>query len=265
MNLFEMLENYKRTPYDEVRKINDILERKVYVDYENISLLDVFEQIFLKSQFIAYESNFKSFLDNFIFTSEYGIRFVGLDEAIIEYRLFCELLLNLIKIKNCINYIDKFGSDIKQLQMIIENGINNTGYKIIEQNGNIVTAKKDEIAESVAIKNEKYRNTIYDYLIAKNVKEKENALTKLAIKLEAIKSTDSYIKANREYIQILRHKEEKIIDEKYSWFFEDSEYENNLDKLFKIYISTIAYLNCTNDIKTFKMKTNDVKIEGGKK
>ena len=45
----------------------------------------------------------------------------------------------------------------------------------------------------------------------------------------------------------------------YSWMFEENNYESNLDKLFKIYISSIAHLDCFVYVKEFNGKIENSK------
>ena len=256
MNLYDVLENYKTTPQNEIRKIKEILKREHYVSYSGCSFQNYLELQFLQSDFIKYESDLHNFLDNFVFVYEPGLDYAPIDIAIREYRLFCELLLDLLSERNeNISLYNAFKKDINQLKLLIEEGLRISGYKIIDYKGKLVTSKNDDVAESIALSSDKYRNTIFDYLIAKDVKEKEKIITEFSIKLESEKTKEDFVNTCREFVQLPRHKEEKIKDPKYSWFYLD-DYEENLDKLFKLYVASLAHLNSKEIIADFKNRGN---------
>lgn len=254
MNLFETLDTYKTNPSNEIRKIEEILRRERDPDFYSVPFKEVFSYLFEKSEFCTHETSFDSFLKNI----------VGIDHRYKtdfdanNYRHLCELLLNLEKIPMKDSYVEAFGADFAQLEKMIFNGLDRMGYKLTkDSNKHIVTMKKDEAAEAIASTNKDYNKNIFDYLLAKTVDEKEKVITSLAIQLEATQPKDAYSKKNREFVQLPRHKDEKINDPKYSWFFEPNIYECNLDKLFGIYLSIISHDSCHDSLEEFKAKRGD--------
>lgn len=261
MNLSDLLQNYKTNPKDEIKKISSILNRKEYVTYDYSYLKDYLKLIFINSSYSSYEISYDSFCTNVIFNHAF---YSGLPEEEVmlsQYCLLCELIINLLTTKNgnLFDYKQAFNDDIKQLLNIINNGLKLCGYKIIQSNGIFVTQKIDIEAESVAAINKTYQDDIYDYLIAKSVKDKEMALTSLSIKLDAMEPSNNYVKQNKKYVQLLRHKEEKDIQEKYAWFFKKEDYNANLEKLFRIYLFMIAYNDCFDYLKDFEIKNTQDK------
>lgn len=249
-----MLDTYKTNPVNEINKIKTILNRSGYVDFVYRHLSDGFEMVFANTSFASYEPSFKDFLNNIIF-KDYNPK--DLQTAITSYRYFSEFLMALIDYGVDYSFEETFGNDIAQLEKIILLGLDNCGYTIVKSRKNRVTKKKDEQAESIAATNNKYSKNILDYLLAKTLDEKEKVLTSLAIQLESTSPKDKYSKQNREFVQLLRHKDEKIKDPKYSWFFNDENYENNLDKLFKVYLSVIAHDDCFDYLQEFNSNKGD--------
>ena len=138
------------------------------------------------------------------------------------------------------DYIRHYASDASQIIRLINEGLLRCGYEFREKDGKLVTFKHDVSSEIIAVENKEYSEDIFDFLGAKGAKEKEEALTNLSIKLETIKTTSHYLKSNRKYLQIMRHKNEKQKDPCFAWFFEQNSYETNLNNLFLILVSYIA-------------------------
>ena len=251
MNLFEMLDTYQTNPVKEIKKIKSILNREGYVNYHHYFLKDAFDLTYSSTSFASHEPTFDDFLKNIVFE---GYNQEDVNCAIKSYRYLCEFLLALID--SGINYAfeETFGDDIAQLQKIINAGLERSGYTLVKHGKYKVTSKKDEQAEATAAIHKEYQKNILDYLLAKAVDEKEKVLTSLSIQLDGHKPSDSYSKDCREWVQLLRHKEEKIVDSKYSWFFDNDDYEKNLDKLFRIYLSIISHDDCHDYLEEFKSK-----------
>lgn len=247
MSIYDLLKNYKTTPAEEIRKINDVLDETVYIDYFSHTFLNYLKTIFKQSEFNKFDSNYNGFIKSIVF-KDYNPN--DFKKSINQYRYYCEFLLNLCNVSssNRSYYINL----INRLKIIIETGLNSLCYKLIVKNGHILTSKIDDLAEGITATIDDYNSEIMDYLLAKTIDEKENALIHFSIKLEALKSKDNYIKSTREYVQLLRHKTEKQGDKKYQWFFSEEEYEMNLEKLFKIFLSTISYYNAIDIISEFK-------------
>lgn len=257
MNLSDLLHNYKTNPKDEIKKINGILARKGYVSCDYVSLKDYLRTTFLNSEYASYETSFDLFCSNVILNISNYNGLLEEEMYLSQYCLICELIMNLMEISNnaTYEYEQTFEHDIDQLIKIINKGLGLCGYKLIQSNNVYATQKIDIEAESVAAINKTYQDDIYDYLIAKNIKDKETALTSLSIKLDAMEPNNNYVKQNKKYVQLLRHKEEKDIQEKYAWFFKKEDYNANLEKLFRIFLFMIAYNNCSDYLKDFENKT----------
>ena len=252
-----MLDTYKTNPSNELAKIDNLLIRKERVIGEGqISFKYVLNIVFKKSIFGGYETDLDAFINNVIKNNREQM---GEELTIVGYRYLCEMLIELLDIGIPYDYEEYFCDDAKQLKTLVYEGLKSTGYNVINYKDYKVTKKIDEEAEAVAATNPEYKEFIFDYLIAKNKEQKESALTRLSIKLEGLKSKDAYIKANREYVQFLRHKEEFVDNPKYSWFFNKSEYGNNLDNLFKIFIATISYNSALPIIEYFRKQCGGLK------
>lgn len=249
MNIYELLDSYQTTPFQEIKKINTILARKVTITFSGTkSLKDLLGETYKVTYFGSFEPNIDDFVNNIVMK---GFNVTDVLSAINNYRMYCELLLVLLDGTKDSNFAVAFSSDMKQLKKMIESGLDKSGYKIIQKDGHKVTIKKDEEAEMIAATNKEYNKNILDYLLAKSVDQKEKVLTSLAIQLEAAQPKDDYSKKNREFVQLLRHKDENIDNPKYSWFFEANTYENNLDKLFRVFLSIISHDNAHEYIKEF--------------
>ena len=257
MNLFETLDNYKTTPSKEIYKIKSILKRNKSISLTRTTTFEkALDYLFKISKFGSYELDIDSFIEK-IALKDYDPD--NEKSNILQYRRLCEFLLNLLDDETYYENKQVFDEDEKQLWSLICNGLRLCGYmQIYDSNNQRVTKKIDPEAESVAALNKDYKDDIFDFLIAKDINQKEAALTNLSIKLEALKSQDKYIKSNREFVQLLRHKEEYLLNPKYSWFFEDDDYEENLDKLFRIFLSTISYSDSIDYINDFKQKCGGV-------
>ena len=179
MNLLDLLNGYKANPRNEIRKINEILKREHYVSFTKSSFETFISLLFLKSNYVSYETTFRSFYSNLIMNGDWQD---GLDEkeiAVVSYTLFCELLLNLLEIKSqgLYEYYSSFSEDIVQLKSIIQNGLKSIGYKMIKKNQAYVVEKIDLVSETVASTQKEYQDFIIEYLTSKTIVEKETALT----------------------------------------------------------------------------------------
>ena len=249
MNLFEFLDTYKTNPSTEIEKINSILNRTEYVSgIGQISLKDAFDYVYANTPFASHEPDIDSFLKKIL----NGYHFGDTSEAILSYRFLCEFILALLTYPMDYAVSSYFEDHMEQLKKIIVNGLNKSGYEIVPYGKMSVTKKKDEQAETIASANETYKKNILDYLLTKGVDEKEKVLTSICVQLEALKPIDNYVKECREWIQLLRHKDENINSQKYSWFFIKETYEENLDKLFRICLSIIAHDGCRRYLDDFK-------------
>ena len=246
-----MLDTYQTNPVKEINKIKSIINREGYVNYEHYDLKDVFDLAYSYTSFASHEPSFDDFLQNIVFQDYDPIDIKG---AIKNYRYLCEFLLALIDSGINLAFKETFEDDIAQLEKIISLGLERSGYTLVKHGKYKVTSKKDEKAEATAAVHKEYQKNILDYLLAKTLDEKEKVLTSLSIQLDGHKPSDNYSKECREWVQLLRHKEEKITDPKYSWFFDSDDYEKNLDKLFRIYLSVISHDDCHNYLEEFKSK-----------
>lgn len=250
MNLYEFLDTYQTSPVLEINKIKSILERTEYISgLGRYSLKDVFDIVYSESSFASHEPNIDDFLNNIVLRDYREDNEIG---AITNYRYLCEFLFALIELDMNYDFQSYFGEHIRQLKNIMMAGLEKSGYTIVPYGNHTVTKKKDDQAESIAATNGEFRVNIMDYLLAKTTSEKEKVLTLLANQLEATQPKDCYSKQNRELVQLLRHKDEKLKDQRYSWFFEKNEYEKNLDSLFKVYLSIISHDNCHDFLDKFK-------------
>lgn len=254
MNLFETLDTYQTNPEDEIQKISEVLKRKVFVDFTSRTLKYVFEKEFKNSAFASYEPTMDFFLRKHIIA---GCLSNDSHDVIISYRYYCEFLLAMIDDNIKKLDIGLFEDDLKQLERLILNGLARCGYELVRYKNHRVTKKKDAQAEAIAATSKEHNKNILDYLLSKTVTDKEKVLTALAIQLEAIPQKENYLKQTREYVQLLRHKAEKAKEPKYAWFFEKESYEENLDKLFRVFLSIIAYDNCSSYLKEFETKKNE--------
>lgn len=246
-----MLDTYQTNPVKEINKIKSILNREGYVNYHHCYLKDAFDLAFSNTSFASHEPTFDDFLKNIVFQN-YDSK--DLNGAIKNYRYLCEFLLALIDSGIDYAFEEVFGDDIAQLKKIIDAGLEKSGYTLVKYGKYKVTSKKDEQAEATAAIHKEYQKNILDYLLAKTVDEKEKVLTSLSIQLEGHTPLDKYSKDAREWVQLLRHKEEKIADSKYSWFFDKNDYEKNLEKLFRVYLSIISHDGCHDYLEEFKIK-----------
>ena len=257
MNLDDLINGYRTTPIKEIGKINSILQRKDYVWSNHVLFLELFRKSYLYSQYAKYETTFERFYKNVILEND---SLDGLDDnekALIQYRSYCELIFNLltVDVEDIKPYRSAFSDDIKQLIELINNGLLLCGYKVVTKDKHFITEKIDIVAEAVSAIDKAYQEDIMDYLSAKTVKEKDQALTSLSIKLNAMEPNNNYVKQNKKYVQFLRHREEKKYEDVSSWFFNKEDYSINLDKLFKIFVFMIAYNNCSNIINEFDSRS----------
>lgn len=253
MSLFDSLDTYKTTPKQEIRKINSILDTKVTY-YGTRRFVELFTNLFPHSCFAEYEPNYSDFISNHVFILHDPEN--DSKTSILQYRYFSEFLLNLLNVNTLADFKNCTKGQINQLRRLIDKGMGNCGYKIIKDSKNrIVTSKSDETAEAVASTNPALKECIFEYLIAKTKNEKEIALTVLSNKLEAIKNADAFFKSNKEFVQLLRHKDEIINNPKYSWFFEDAKYEDNLDQLFRLFLSMIVHKDGNTISDEFKKRS----------
>ena len=250
MNLFEMLENYKTSPKNEIRKLFAILNRT----YGYTKFWDALNGCYLKSELCAVEPSLDDFYSNFIFNNPLYSDLDNFEEETLHYRLLVELLLELLKFDIPGFEYGEFDKEENQLRSIINEGLQKMGYGLMDYKGKEVTYKRDIVAETIAVENKKYKEDIFDYLISKTCDEKEMALTNLSIKLQALTPKDSFMRNARDYVQMLRHKDEREEDKLYSWFFEKEVYEKNLDDLFRILICYAAHSNCSNIISDYDSK-----------
>ena len=187
MNLYDLLNNYKTNPKEEMRKIFDILNNRG----PNGSLWDLFRDKFSKSQFRSYEESLDSFYRNFISNNDEYIGMEPNEKNLLEYRLLCELLLALKDVGSDDDFFGYYDDPIGHLNDVISNGLNRCGFDIKCIEGKEVTVKKDVVAEIVASGNKKYTEDIYDFLIAKTIKEKQNiSQSKLVLGYKIDKMTD---------------------------------------------------------------------------
>ena len=256
-----MLDTYRTNPQHEMQKISEVLERDVFFEGNWYKLKSIFGEEFKKSDFSCHEPTMESFLRNHVFI-DYLLEGDQRD-AIVCYRHYCEFLLAMIDDHIKQLDIEPFADDLKQLERIILSGLSRCGYELVRYKNHRVTKKKDAQAEAIAATSKEHNKNILDYLLSKTVSDKEKVLTALAIQLEAIPQKDNYMKQTREYVQLLRHKTEKVKEPKYAWFFETRSYEENLDKLFRVFLSIIAYDNCSDYLKEFEKKKNETPSIGG--
>ena len=94
MVLFEMLDSYITNPVNEIRKIEDILNRKRHIQYDGTySLKEVFGIAYTRTQFASLEPTINSFLTNIIYKDYSETDYV---KTAICYRCLCEFLLAII-------------------------------------------------------------------------------------------------------------------------------------------------------------------------
>ena len=194
---------------------------------------------FFKKNIINYD--FDDYTDNF-------------EKESIKYRLLCELIINLTADYKYSQIFTYHRENISQLLLIIEEGLKRCGYGLKVYKEGKITYKKDIAAEAIAANNPDYKESIFNYLIAKNIKEKASALTALSNQLEAAKTSGGFTRQNRKYIQIMRHPDEKKKEDDYSWFFEKQSFEANMDKLFRILICYCSHLSCDDILANFESK-----------
>lgn len=252
LNLYDTLDNYVTNPELEISKISAILDRVKNVSVlETISFRSALNETYMTSVFGSYELDINQFINRVVLK---GFMPNQKTTHVVPYRKLCEFLLELLETGVPAKYKKLFANDEKQLLSLITVGLKSCGYEIINYQDHRVTKKIDIVAEAVASTNIDYKEYIFDYLLSKSLDEKEDALTSLCIKLEATKSNDKYVKRIREYIQLLRHKEEKKSDKKYRWFFDSYDYDNNLDKLFRLLLLSIVHENSSKLLVEFDLK-----------
>lgn len=258
-----MLEGYKTTPEKEINKINQILQNKEFsiLYTQRIAFYSALDDTFSFSDFSSYDTSLTSYIKNVI---EENTIYEGMESSavsILKYRFYVESLLALIDNQYFkTNYINDFNSDVIHLKKIINQGLKTMGYGITTRDEKQVTYKLDPVSEGVALTQEKdVREMIYDYLISKSVSDKEKSLTKIANKLESWKDRDAYLNQCRHFVQLLRHPDEMKDD--YPWFYESKDYESNLDKLFKIFVSMFAYKEAEEPLKEFQSQTKSLRKE----
>ena len=245
-----MLDNYKTDPYKEINKIFAVLNRK----YGFTKLWDALNGCFMESVFNSVEPSLDDFYKNFIVNNDYYENKTDFEVHILQYRLLVELLLELLKYPIPGFEYGEFSDDVNQLESIIGEGLKKLGYGIKEFKGKKVTYKIDIAAETIASENHDYSDDIFDFLIAKSTEEKESALTSLSIKLEAVKPLDGFMKNSKDYLQMMRHKEERKKIEQYSWFYAKEQYNQNLNDLFTVLVTYAAHIKCSPIIEKYDSK-----------
>ena len=244
-----MLDGYKTNPKNEIRKISALL--KEHVSFDGRTIWELISLSFAHSEFSEIETDLHSFYTNLILKND-NFSGLGTDEVVVlQYRFLCELIFNLLDVGQSYSIFIADAKEILQLKGLIKHGLQLCGYKMEWIKKHYVTRKLDIHAEAVAIANKDYKDYIFDYLIAKSVNDKEHALLNICNKLESIKIVDGYTKHSRDYIQLLRHPDERKNIDKYSWFYRKDNYLLNLDRLFRILLTYIAHLNSYRDLNEF--------------
>ena len=251
MNLNDVLNNYKTTPENEMRKIEEMLSARSFYYDGMMTLIEILREEFLSSDYKKYETTFDSFYSNVILCDSNFVGLNTLEKKLTSLIMYEEFLLNLLLRGKIHNYHASVTKAAAHLISIISEGLAKMGYEIEDNEGEYYIKKIDAIAEIAATNNPTFSRDIFDYLVSKTVKNKEDALLNLSNRLNAIKECPGYVKQNKEYVQLLRHKDEKIKDPKYAWFYNESSYNDNLDKLFKIFISMISYCDAFGVIEEF--------------
>lgn len=244
-----MLDGYKTNPKNEIRKINDLLKERV--SYDGRSMWEILDASFHYSELNIIETDLKSFYTNLILKNPCYEGLLVEEIMVLQYRFLCELILNLLYIGQNSNVFYPDVKEIIQIKGLIKNGLELCGYKIEFKKKHYVTRKTDIHAEAISIKNKEYKEYIFDYLIAKTLEDKESALLNLCNKLEAEKAVDTYTRHVRDYVQFLRHPEERKKLPRYSWFYKKESYLENLEKLFKILLTYIGHLSSFNELNEF--------------
>ena len=202
-----MLDGYKTNPKNEIRKINNLL--KQVVSYDGRSMWDILDASFHYSELNIVETDLHSFYTNLILKNPCYEGLLVEEILVLQYRFLCELIFNLLYIGQNFNVFYPDVKEIIQIKGLIKNGLELCGYKIEFMKKHYVTRKINIHAEAIAIRNKEYKEYIFDYLIAKTLEDRESALLNLCNKLEAEKAVDGYTKHVRDYIQFLRHPEER--------------------------------------------------------
>lgn len=254
MNLNDVLNNYKTTPENEMRKIEEILKARSFYYDGRCTLIEIARDVFVLSKYSGYETSFDNFYLNIVLNDD---NFVGLDEKekeLVAYLMYSEFLLNVLVNNKNTRVSNSVLQTIRHLVSVITEGLSKLGYEINEMDGAYYTKKVNSVAEVAATNNHSYSDDIFTYLVSKTIVDKENALIRISNKLNAEKKCYGYFKQNKKYAQILRHKEEKVKDPDFSWFYKVEDYNKNLDKLFEIFISMISYNNSFEIVEEFEKK-----------
>ena len=255
MNLYEMLDGYNTNPKNEIRKINSLLKQKV--SFDGRPLWTVLGDSFHYSTFNKIEIDLESFYTNLDLHNPIYTEMIEDEILILQYRFLCELIFNLLLVGEHNSVFYPSAKEILQTQELIKNGLQLCGYRIDYVKNRFITVKIDIHSETVAAENKEYSDYIFDYLISKTAKDKEQSLLNLCNKLEATKPVDGYTRHARDYIQFLRHPDERKKIKKYSWFYEKENYPKNLEKLFRILITYIAHLNSYADLNEFDKNSTE--------
>lgn len=244
-------ENESNTnPIKEYIKIKSFLK-------ENSFMNDILEKSFvdskkLRASYVDLDKCLKpitTILDNFTISKKiYEQNSIANNEIILDTFLnYCEIIIHLYNLsKNIYQKNDIFEYN-KYLQFyeLIENSLLNLDYAIEETNQDILLVKNNLEARAIAYQAPiDLKEAILHYLSIKdqNIKDKELWLHQIIDQLEPlikIYRNLRIIDDLTEYLQLLRHPEEKKKENQYKWYYDNK----NLyfDKIFNMCLFVKEY------------------------
>lgn len=273
-SIFLSINDYKSDPITEIKKIDKVLQKECgyYTTIYSFLKQSFVQSKVLRSRFVDLDDCVDSLIYNI--SHNYNCYcFETLDsntQTIIfnEFFNYCEVIFHLLFLayKYKKKYINDFDENVYlQAIDVINVSLKSLNHKIIyldEKEYLFEVIKIDPESEIVAAQSENtIKQAILHYLGARdnNIKEKENRLLQLIVLLEPnIKKfkNESSISKVSEYVQLIRHSEEKKKEKEYQWYYDNK--EKYLDYIFAMCIYAQHYFITKDVINTFeKLKTNN--------
>ena len=273
-SIFLSINDYNSDPITEIDKIDRVLQKECgyYTTIYNLLNQSFVRSKLLRSRFV----NLDDCIDSLIYNISHNYNrcdFERLDSNIQniifnEFFNYCEVIFHLLFLAykyEKINTTDFDENVFLQAIDVIKVSLKSLNYQIVclnEEEFLFEVIKINPESEIVAAQSENtIKQAILHYLGARDndIKEKENRLLQLIVLLEPnIKKfkNESSISKVSEYVQLIRHSEEKKKEKEYQWYFDNK--EKYLDYIFAMCIYAQHYFITKDVINTFeKLKTNN--------
>lgn len=267
VSIFDRINNYKSNPIDEYFKISKFVD-EIYC-YGVNTVFDVLDDCFSYSPEL---SSIYIDLENCIDDNVYLLRqykdsppaksyFDHLNketktQLLYEYLSYVQIICNLINVSIKIEKSLASNNTIKHLKNLIATSLKSLNYKAVIRDDKIDIMKEDYLSEVVANQSpSNISEAIIGFLCSKGTKEKERSLQELVDLLEPILkkySSQSIVSKIKQYVQVVRHPEEKKKEKEFEWYYSDK--EKYIDELFGLCIFVQQYDNSKKALDEIELK-----------